>query len=450
MAETTLLAAQAAKLHYEDLPPEVVEKAKLLILDQLGCQIAFSTLPGAKDIFRYTQSKQGFGPSTVVYYGAHTTVEEAVFCNAVFGHGFEMDDTEMQTTSHPAVAVVPVVLALGEALGKSGPEVLCAMVAGYETMLRFAHTADSMRFRNFHATSISGAFGAAAAAGWLLGFDELKMRDALGIAASLASGNTEYSCSGGTIKRLLGAIGATAGLKAALLAQAGITGSAEALEGKKGLLKGLCAQEPDLSFLRLPFEERWMILDVGNKPYCCCAGQHSVIDATEALRSSIAQTSDIAAIRILQREREAMAVGHVVLPADVIEAQFCARFACALRLVKGANGFHEYTLESIQDPEIQRLIAATTYVQDDEGVLAAGDGPARVTITLTDGQVLEEEVAFALGSKQKPMSQSDIEAKFEDLVSRSIRPDQAATIERIVGALDSQESLSALMHAVVA
>ena len=234
MNETTFLAEQAARLTYDDLPAVVGATAKLLLLDPLGGQLAFATLPWGKAAMRYTAAKQGAGRSTVAFYGLKANAEDAAFCNGVFGHGFEMDDVEMQTTSHPAVCVIPAVLAVGEQEASSGREVLCALVAGYETFLRFAHAADSMRHRFFHSSSVSGAFGAAAAAGQLLGFDEAVMRDALAIATTQASGNTEYTCSGGTVKRTLGALGAYAGVRSALLAQAGITGSAQALRGGAG------------------------------------------------------------------------------------------------------------------------------------------------------------------------------------------------------------------------
>lgn len=445
MNETTFLAEQAARLTYDDLPAEVVAKAKLLLLDQLGCQLAFATLPWGKAAMRYTAAKQGAGRSTVAFYGLKANAEDAAFCNGVFGHGFEMDDVEMQTTSHPAVCVVPAVLAVGEQEASSGREVLCALVAGYETFLRFAHAADSMRHRFFHSSSVSGAFGAAAAAGQLLGFDEAVMRDALAIATTQASGNTEYTCSGGNVKRTLGALGAYAGVRSALLAQAGITGSAQALEGKKSFVKGICAEEPDMAWLTLPFAEQFLTLDVGVKPYCCCAAQHTVIDATEAIRAQGVDVDAIESITILQLPRETGNVGQIVHPEDVIQSQFCGRFACAMRLVKGGNGYYDYTMENIADPAISALIDKIAYESDDErAVLDDGDGPARVTVRLADDTVREETVFFAKGTKQNPLSEAELVAKFRDLTSRALTPAQADRVIETVMALEREESITRL------
>lgn len=451
MNETTILAEQAARLTYDDLPPEVVRKAKLLLLDQLGCQLAFATLPWGKAALSYTTAKRGAGRSTIAYYGTRTNAEDAAFCNGVFGHGFEMDDVEMQTTSHPAVCVVPAMLAVGDEQASSGREVLAAMVSGYETFLRFAHAADAMRHRFFHCTAVAGAFGAAAAAGQLLGFDELTMRDALAIATTQASGNTEYSCSGGTVKRTLGALGAYAGVRSALLAQAGITGSSQALEGRKSFVKGICEGEPDWEWLTLPFAERFLTLDVGVKPYCCCAAQHTVIDAAELIRARGIDPAAIESVTILQLPREVGNVGQIVHPEDVIQAQFCGRFACAMRLVKGGNGYYDYTMENIADPAITALIDKIGYAADDErAVLDDGDGPARVTVRMADGATYEETVAFAKGTKQNPLTEDELVAKFRDLTSRALTPERADRVIEMVMNLEAEESITRLTSLLTA
>lgn len=451
MNETTILAEQAARLTYDDLPPEVVRKAKLLLLDQLGCQLAFATLPWGKAALSYTTAKRGAGRSTIAYYGTRTNAEDAAFCNGVFGHGFEMDDVEMQTTSHPAVCVVPAMLAVGDEQASTGREVLTAMVSGYETFLRFAHAADAMRHRFFHCTAVAGAFGAAAAAGQLLGFDELTMRDALAIATTQASGNTEYSCSGGTVKRTLGALGAYAGVRSALLAQAGITGSSEALEGRKSFVKGICEGEPDWEWLTLPFAERFLTLDVGVKPYCCCAAQHTVIGAAELIRARGIDPAAIESVTILQLPREVGNVGQIVHPEDVIQAQFCGRFACAMRLVKGGNGYYDYTMENIADPAITALIDKIGYAADDErAVLADGDGPARVTVRMADGTAYEETVSFAKGTKQNPLTEDELVAKFRDLTSRALTPERADRVIEMVMNLEAEESITRLTSLLTA
>ena len=132
MNETKTLAQFIADINYKDLTPQVIEKTKGLILDQLGCELAFATLPWNEAVYRYIKDKSGpRGESTIVYYGLKTTMEDAAFANAVFGHGFEMDDTEMHALTHPGSVVIPAALAAGEVRKTSGKDFITAIVAGY-------------------------------------------------------------------------------------------------------------------------------------------------------------------------------------------------------------------------------------------------------------------------------------------------------------------------------
>ena len=449
MSKAAVLAERAAGLRFEDLPEDVVFKAKSLLLDQLGCQLAFADLPWSQAVVRYAQLKQARGASTVVRHGLKLDAEDAAMCNAVFGHGFEMDDTDMSTTSHPAVCVVPPVLALAEQEGSTGAEALTAMVAGYEVMLRVARAADAMRYNFFHASSVPGAFGAAAATAKLRGMDAALMAEALGIATTTAAGNTEYTQSGGTVKRTLGSTGVLAGMRAALLAEAGITGPGQAFEGRKSFLRGICPEEPVWDELDKGFDDEWMIRGVGTKPYCCCAGQHAVIDAAEALRAQGVRHEDIASALITQPPREFGDVGAITMPDDVVSSQFCGRFAFALRMVRGSNGYFDYTQANVDDPVIRDLVARTDYARDDGERLTTTQGPAIVSVTLKDGRVLEEQVDFALGRKENPMSHEDVVAKFRGLVSQTVSPERAQAIIDAVMTIDAADSVSRLTELLV-
>ena len=200
-----------------------------------------------------------------------------------------------------------------------------------------------------------------------------------------------------------------------------------------------------MAWLTLPFAERFLTLDVGVKPYCCCAAQHTVIDAAEAIRAQGVDVDAIESITILQLPRETGNVGQIDHPEDVIQSQFCGRFACAMRLVKGGNGYYDYTMENIADPAISALIDKIAYESDDErAVLDDGDGPARVTVRLADGTVREETVFFAKGTKQNPLSEAELVAKFRDLTSRALTPAQADRVIETVMALEREESITRL------
>ena len=235
MNETKELSQFVYDIRYDDLIPQVIDKAKGLILDQLGCELAFSTLAWNEAVYQYVKEKANpQGVSAVVYYGLKTTAEDAAFANGTFGHGFEMDDTEMRALTHPGSVVIPAALAMGEAHKISGRQFLIAIVVGYEVMVRVAMASRTSIERSFHGTAITGPFGSAAATCKILGMKAEKIIDALGIAASESGGIAEYAISGGSVKRLHAGFAAQAGIRAALLARSGLTGPVTALEGVKG------------------------------------------------------------------------------------------------------------------------------------------------------------------------------------------------------------------------
>lgn len=452
MGETRILAEFISDLHYAELDGEVIEKTKYLILDQLGCQIAFSGMPPSRDAYKYIRGRKGGNEtSTIVYYGLRTNSEDAAFANAVFGHGFEMDDTEMHSITHPGVVIIPSALAMGEAELISGKDFITAVVAGYDVMLRVGMAARFMIHRAFHGTSAAGTFGAAAATGKILGFDKEKMTNAIGVAGSSSGGIGEYTISGGTVKRLHPAFAAQSGIRAALLAQIGLTGPSTVLEGKKGFCQAF-AGEFFPEEITADLGKHFRILWTGNKPYCCCAGQHTAIDAASAImKKGPININEIEEIVISQGTREVVNVGNIIEPTDIISAQFCGRFGVAMRLVKGGNGVNDYTMENIKDPELLGLTKTIKYaVEKEYDNLPPGSAPSRVAIRLKDGSFFEETVEYAKGTIQNPMTKKELEDKFRELTSRIFPERQVEKIINTVSHLEDLENIHELSSVLIA
>ena len=237
MNESRQLARFVSELKYEHLPPEVIARAKDLILDQVGIMMGVSTLPWSKIVYEYVREwGDEKRESTIAHYGYKTKAENAVFANSSFGHGFEIDDHYLPGQSHPGCIVVPSALAMAEKESATGKDVILAVAAGYEVMGRINKAiVPSCILRGFHApTSITGPFGAAAVAGKVLNFDPELMVHALSIAGSHAGGTIEYDQSGGSVKRMHAGMAAHGGLRSAFLAQKGLTGPPTILEGKHG------------------------------------------------------------------------------------------------------------------------------------------------------------------------------------------------------------------------
>lgn len=451
MNETQTLARFIAEISYRDLSSEVIAKAKELILDQIGCQLAFAALPWSQLIYKYVENKHGGKEaSTVTYYGLKTTTEEAAFANATFGHGFEMDDDESHTTSHPGVVIIPSALAVGEAKGITGKNFLLAVIVGYDAMLRVGMAARTMVNRSFHTTAVTGPFGSAAAAAKIMDLKQDQVLNALSIAASEAGGISEYAVSGGSVKRLHAGFAAQSGIKAAVLASLGLTGPTAALEGKKGVCQAF-ANEYYPEEITKGLGKEFRIFWTGHKPYCCCQAQHTTIDALSAiLAEHPLKHSDIQEIIVEQMPRDIIAVGNVIQPHDIVSAQFCGRFGIALRLIKGSNGFKDYTLENIKDPELLEFIKKVKYVADKEmEKLPPGAAPTRLTLKRNNGEVYINRVDYAKGTPQNPLTRQEIEDKYKGLASLVLSDVKVNEIKSIVDNLEDLENIRSLMKLLI-
>jgi 2-methylcitrate dehydratase PrpD len=450
MNETRTLAQFITDINFDDLSSEVVEKAKLLFLDQLGCQLAFAALPWNKAIYNYIKEKKGYREeSTVIRYGLRTTAEDTAFANAVFGHGFEMDDTELSSASHPGVTVIPPALAVGEMEKITGKEFITAVVAGYDVFIRVGLATCSMIRRGFHTTAVLGPLGAAAATSKVLKLDVDRTLNALAIAASESGGLAEYTESGGSVKRVHAGFAAQSGLKAALLAKAGITGPPTALEGKKGLCQAF-ANEYSLEEITAGLGKEFRILLTGTKPYCCCAAQHSALEAvSEITKESVIIPEEITKIRVSQKARDVRATGNIIVPQDIISAQFSGRFGVALRLIQGNNSFQNYSEENLRNPRILDLAKRTEYYVDDNFEKStSGNAPARVEIHLKNGNIHERTVQYAKGTIQNPMTKEELKDKFRQLTKAVLTKEHTMNIIDIVcelEGLDNLHELSALL-----
>ena len=450
MNRADFIAEESVNLTFDDIPAEVVQKAKLQIIDQLGCQLAFAELPWGQAAHKYALNRRSQGVSTVVKYGEKIAPEDAAFANSVFGHGFEMDDSDVWTASHPGACMVPTVLALGEDLHSSGKDALTAMVAGYEVLLRIGRLGKTMYKRFWHGTSVPGGFGVAVAAGKLLGFDQPLMKNALGVASSEVCGNTEYMASGGNVKRTLPAMAVTAGIRSAYLAQLGITGPEEPMDGKANVFIGTCDDEPLYGELEVPFKGNFYTFGVGNKPYCCCQGSHALIDCAARIREQIGgDYQHIKKMTIVFHEREVEILCNIVHPKTIIEAQFSARFAISLRMVKGGNSYYDYNEENLNSAEIAALIDKCEIQSVPFGTLSDANGPGRLIVEMEDGSVYDETAPYALGSAKVPMSAEEIIAKFNSMVGPVIPKEQADAIVETVLHLDELEDVSELTKLLV-
>src|SRR5213083_437464 len=294
--ETETLAGYVANLKFEDIPPEVLERAKVLTLDFLGSAIrARRDAESTPSLLKMLEALalDGKGESTVFGDTKTWTPAIAALLNGALGHSLDFDDTLADSSLHPSAPVVPAAFAVGEMVGASGREVLTAIVAGYEVCCRLGNALDptSHYKKGFHPTATAGTYGAAAAAGKLFGLSKDQIISAFGVSGSQAAGSLQFLVNGAWNKRYQVGAAAMNGVIAATLARNDFVGSSESVEGKHGLLVGYSDDaHPDKAVAGLG--KTYETLKIGVKPYPSCRYTHAALDALIAMRREHNLTPD--------------------------------------------------------------------------------------------------------------------------------------------------------------
>lgn len=427
-------------------------KIKSLIIDQIGLQIGCATLPWSRTTYNYNSKTFPVqGSSTIAYYGDKVSPEQAAFTNACFGHAQDFDDTCLKVQTHPGAVIIPVAMAMAEETGASGLQVMKAIAAGMEVMLRVAHSVSpGCLQRGHHTPQATGPFGAAITAGLLLGLSEEQLRNAMGIAGSFSGGLIEYTQSGGSVKRIHTAIPTTAGIRAAFFAADGLTGPSTVLEGKKGFCT-VYSDTTDLSRLTDRLHERYLIHEVALKYYNCCYFIHAPLEATLQLTREHGLTPDlIRSIRVGTSKHGTVHVGRIKEPHDSLGAQFSVQYTLALALLKEIPGLESYE-ENLWNPDI-RAYASKVDVFEDPTCTAEypENWGSIVEIETHDGRTLSNRVRFPIGNPENPMSDEQICSKFIRNVNGKISNLQAEFLYDKIGSLESVKDIRELTGLLVA
>jgi 2-methylcitrate dehydratase PrpD len=391
------------------LPPAVVDAANRSITDWLGTAIRGSIEPLADAVAAVIALTGGEPQATVVGRGRRTSALLAALANGAQCHALDFDDTHLPAVLHGSAAVAPVVFALAEWRHASGAEALAAFIAGFEVETRIGRVIGKrLTERGWHVTGTVGTFGAAAAAGRMLGLDARQLAHALGIAGTQAAGLTQ---SFGTMaKPLHPGKAAMNGLLAALLAREGFTGSTAMLDAPDGLA-GTFIGVTDLRSAAEDFGKRWELLHNSTKFYAACHLTHATIDAGRAIRARVplaAEAIESVRCRVMPLTLQAADQRD---PRTPLQAKFSVRFCAAMALLRGDAGEAEFSEASLADPAVARVMARVTPEGDDALAIPA----AHMTVRLVDGRVIEERITAARGTPENPGTRDDLETKFRRL-----------------------------------
>jgi 2-methylcitrate dehydratase PrpD len=429
-APTRQLAQFLVESRWRDLSAEVQYEAKRTIVNFVGTALGGCRDEAVELAMRALNPFFGPAHATVIGRGERADALSAAFLNAVSANVLEFDDTQLETVIHPAAPVVPAVFALAELRPVSGRDLMHAVVLGVEAECRIGKAVTPSHYRRgWHITSTCGVFGAAAAAGKLLGLDRQRMVWALGNAAAQSAGLIENL--GSMAKSVSVGNAARNGLAAALLAEQGFTGADQAIEGTYGFGR-VMSEAVDFGMIGNALGDGWEISSNAYKPYPCGVVLFPVIDGCLELRERHCLAADrIAQITVrghpllrLRTDRPDAQTGR--------EAKVSAQHSVAVTFLFGAAGLAQYTDACVAEPAVLDL-RRRVRVEEDAAIPVE---TALVTVETTDGQRLQIHVTEARGTMARPMSDAELEAKFLNLATHGT---PAVDAQRLVGSIWSLE-----------
>ncbi|MEQ8194993.1 MAG: MmgE/PrpD family protein, partial [Rhodospirillales bacterium] len=362
--KTETLAAFAANLKYGDIPPETVERTKFCIIDTIAACTFGTELPWSKMVIKHATTTSAPGKSGIFGPEGHRVQPAmAALANGALSHSFELDNLRMPSVGmHPGAVLVPSSFAMAQELGKSGKDVITAFTAGIEILNRIGNSAKhSCEELGFHAPGINGGFGGAMAAGRLMGLDEERMTNALGVAGSLSSGLLEFAKSGtgGMVKRLHLGRAAESGVFAATLARDGFTGPSTILEGTFGFLN-VYARNANQDELLKDLGKRWDAQFIVFKRYPCHITSHTPVQGILDMKKEHGFTGDDVKSIVIEGNEKIVTHHDIPEPTDIMLGQYSTAFCAALALYKDPMDARNFSMESIEDPKIREVCRNTT------------------------------------------------------------------------------------------
>lgn len=446
------LAGWVAGLTVDDIPPEVMADARLRLLDIIGVSLAGRDTPTGRAVLTAVSALGAGTQAGIIGTDTRNIASLAALANGTLAHAMDFDDTHNASVMHPSAVSVPAALAVAQAHGRSGAELLAAIAIGNEIGCRLGLVAPGA-FHDIgqHPTSVLGTPAASLVAGWLMRLDAERLAWAMGISASQGSGVLEAYSDGTWSKTLHPGWAAHAGIVAATLAQSGFSGPATGLDGRYGLFPTHVPQARlDWGAATDGLGTRWHAPETAFKLYPNAHSIHAFAEA--ALTLHAAHGIDAAQIDTVRLDIPAAFIGQIaepraakLAPRSTTHARASVLYAVAAALAQGSLGMEDYTDAAIARPEILALAQRITH-----RVQPQPDGPIRfsgaVAVTLTDGRVLALSLDEADGTGTRKLAAARLEAKFR--MTAAALP--AARIEAVIAlcrAIDTEKTIDPLLEA---
>lgn len=433
------------KTEYDQIPREAITIAKRCIIDTIGVTLAGSKQPEGKIITEFAIKKKAVAEAYIIAGGFRTSLDLAAFANATMAHALDYDDISIDFLGHPSTVLVPTVLAIGESRKKSGKDILCSLVVGFEIGAMIGSVMGVHFFESsWHPTPIVGIIAATAAGAKILRLSAQQSRMALGIASSLAGG---LKGNFGTMTKPLHAGSAARNsILAALLALKGFTANDNILEDKQGLFQTFVGDK------YFPKEEslgkRWSILDPGVKvkPYPCCGGSLGCIDATLELKKRYNLAAEDVAEIECRISPTALRAVIIDIPKTGQESRFSLKYATAIALIDGEVSLKQFSDEKVTSLLTKEIMNRIRYSfrSEEHGL----DLPQEVVVKLKNGKEYSYRVEKVKGTPGNPLRDDELALKFRDCASLVLSARDADDTLDLLLQFEELEDIAKLMELI--
>ena len=444
------LVKNLVEKNYDDIPPDVIMVTKKAILDTLAAMIAGTSPSNCSDVAQTVMEWGGKEESSIINYDHKAPAFLAALANGTMARAIELDDVFEPGTMHGSASIVATAFAVAEMIGGiDGKQFLNAVTLAVDMICRMGLTNKiPPGISGMNVTFQYAYFGCAGVAGKLMGLNDEKMINAMGLAYSQTCGNSQNLVEGTFATPLSQGLASQAGVKSAVFAGKGITAANQVLEGKFGYYPVYQRGEYDREKLLDGLGETYQGVNVTTKKHPCCMHTHAAIDAIlDIAKKDNVHSGDVEKIMVKVNQQGFNFVCDPVakkrVPKTVPEAQFSMPYTVATALTKGKVFLDDFTEQAITNAGIRETAAKVDCVVDPE-IERTSLGrvtPALVEVQTKTRGTFTKKVDERRGSPNNPMSMEEIEDKFRSCAAFARRPLSEENVEKVIALANEIENL---------
>jgi len=441
------------QLRYEDLSHDVIKRTKLLILDTVGIIIrarhdAESTSSLVSAIEKLEMSN---GSCQVFSDNKSYSPSAAALLNGTLAHSLDFDDTHAEASLHSSAPILAAALAAAEMNKSSGQQLITACVVGYEIQIRLglAGGSSSHYKKGFHPTATCGIFGAAAAAGYLMGLTKEQYISAFGIALSQSAGSMQFLTDGAWTKRSHVGQAAQNGLSCAIMAAEGFKGPSKAFEGQWGYFHSY-ASGGDMEKAVDGLGKKFETLNLGVKPYPSCRYSHAAIDGIIELKNELGfSTAELDDIDIGLSETALNIIGYPLSdkqnPKSVVDGQFSMPFCAAVTVKSGGLKWDDYK-NHLNDRDTLSLCNKIKVSPDKDAEECCPEYMSAKVKVVVKGKKYEKFVKIPKGEPENFMEDSEFISKFRSLTEPYLSNERIDQLTGSMLKLDQSNNINSIFE----